>query len=165
MARSLYLYRCINNNKIDEIRKSKANGLIASEQWPIVGLDRKRFKGRRLKDTELNLELKQFEIEQRNFEMFIKYIDVNSIFLNNIEFTEELSEDENIELHQYIKLKEIKSILKFLQYQRDYMLKDIAEIQFTDEKINRIKVNFSGVISMDFNSDEEAIKLLSSDQF
>lgn len=167
MARSLYLYRYLNDNKISQI--DNTDGLIISERWPIIGVDPKIYKGKRMRNLERELELKQFVIEQKNFDLFIKLSSSfkEKVLLNSIEFTEQITIDEESELKEYIVQKKNDEILSFVDKQRYDMFRDIENLKFTMRlnSINRITISSMGVLSMDSNSNEEVTKLLSTQQF
>lgn len=167
MAKSLYLYRYLNNSNIEYKENINEEGLIISKKWPIIGVNQKNFRGKKLKELEKSLLLKEFEIEQRNFDMFIKMSNKSNVLLNDITFTEQISDDENRELKQYIKERKVSEILSFIEEQRYDMFRDIESLKFTMtiNKINRITISSRGVISIDSNVEEEASILLSTDQF
>ena len=110
---------------------------------------------------------KQFYIEQKNFDLFIKESDKFNIFINNIVFSKDLTLEEDEDLRELINQRQILNILKFVEQQRYDMFRDISEIQFVYQhaNINRISLKESGLLSMDSNLYSEICEFLSSDEF
>lgn len=163
MSKSLYLYRYLDRSKIE--CKELLKGIIISDRWPIVGINISKYSGRKLREIEKEMILKEFEIQQKSFDEFIKFSENMNILLNEITFTEEISDDEKQELQEYIKQKRVNEILSFIDMQRD-LYRDIERLKFTMKvvKVNRITVSSTGVINIDSNSEEETRELLSTDQ-
>lgn len=167
MAKSLYLYRCIDKKSIDDIKNNNIDGLIVSDRWPIVGVDTRKYKGKKIRNIEEQFNLKQFYIEQKNFDSFIRESEKYNIFINNIVFNKDLTKEEDEDLREYINQKQILNILSFVEQQRYDMFRDISEIQFVckNGNINRISLKESGLLSMDSNIYSELCEFLSSDEF
>ncbi|WP_099346791.1 hypothetical protein [Clostridium tertium] len=165
MANSMYLYRYLDKNKFNT--EKDASNLIISSKWPIIAVNTKRYKGKRLRDLEKILLLKEFEIEQKNFDEFIRNCYDYNIFLNDIVFTEELSKEEHKQLKDSLMKKNVNEIMAFIEEQRYDMFRDIYSIKFAIRiyKINRISINLNGAITIDSDSPEELETFISKDEF
>lgn len=152
MAKTFYLYYTTKNTP--NIVKL---GLITSQQGKIIAVDTSIFSTKnKLIEIQQDMQLKRFEVCQRDFEVLIEEMSYFDIRVTDIRFNYELLEDESEELRQYIGDKNNKELIKFIQNQKVDLDNEIDDITFILNRIvgrQPICINFKNKAIMNVNID------------
>lgn len=131
------------------------DNIILSNSWPLLGVDISALRGKKMHMMESMLDLKQFEVQQNKFEELIYRANELDIWIKFVEFSSELSNEEEDDLNYYLRNRKINSILNFIDDQRYEMKRDIYEVTFSYglkyNELNNITVKLSreAVLSAD----------------
>ncbi|HBW38767.1 hypothetical protein [Desulfosporosinus sp. BICA1-9] len=163
VKKKFYLYKALFDNAHDNIQ-ANLDGIIWSNDFSLLGFDRKIWRGDKIKSVEDLLRLKPFEVEQRSYEQLIILAKHLGITVLSIGFTDELSADEYDELVELLHTDEPDDLIAFIEEQRFHKLNEIEEITFASKnesgKLNYISFSRNAVLTLD--ADDRNINLFLS---
>jgi len=150
--KKFYLYKALINNAHDNF-ETNMDGIIWSNDFSLLGFDRKIWRGDKIKSVEDLLCLKPFEVEQRSYERLIMLSKRIGITVLSITFTDELSSDEIDELIVLLHTNEPEDLIAFIEEQRFQNLNEIEEITFASindsGKADYISCSRNAVLTLD----------------
>lgn len=156
VTKKLFLYRLLGNHNDSPPFDLSKNGVIISNKWPLMGLDRHIWRGDKIRDFEKSFRLKPFEVEQDNFDLFIRLANNIGIKILHVEFSEELSEEEDQQLRNIIRTNSTDQLLDFIEFQRDEMARDVEGITFLIDSFKTfcpIKFTRNAVLTVEQNDE------------
>jgi hypothetical protein len=164
MSKKLYMYRILPGYQEHSFCSNTQDGIFLSNNWPLLGLDRQVWRGQDFRKFETEISVKPFEVRQKKFDLLIATSKSMGVKLIKIEFTNDLNENEHIELINLISASKLEDILRFVEQQRYDFGNDIQSITFLVEGSNfKEHVTFTreGVLISDID-DQELSDVLSS---
>jgi hypothetical protein len=156
VTKKLYLYRLLGNHYNSPPFDLGIDGVIISNKWPLMGLDRHIWRGGKIRDFEKSFHLKPFEVEQDNFDLFIRLAKNIGIKILHVEFSDELSEEEDQQLRSMIKTNNTDQLLDFIEFQREEMARDVEGITFLINSLKTfspIKFTRNAVLTVEQNDE------------
>jgi hypothetical protein len=156
VKKKVYLYRLLSDLFNNSVSSNIEDGIFVANNWPLLGLDRKIWRGDKIKAIENTLPLKSFEVRQKKFDLFISYSNEFDIDLLRIDFTNELLDTEHDEIKGLLRSKDIKGLLDFIDEQRFDLGNDVEEITFIENKhLPHTAISFSreAVLTLELNEE------------
>jgi hypothetical protein len=146
MVKKFYLFRMLDTPNPSEspLTSNYSKGVIKSDIWPLLGLERKLWKDYKINSIQDKYVLKPFEVRQKKFNQLVESLDQFGVDLVRINFANDLYDDEHKTLIDLIRGKDINGLLEFIEEQRYDFGNDIEEVTFKekDKKIHE-SVTFS----------------------
>lgn len=154
MVTKFYLYRILEDLSTQQFFFP---GIQVSERWKLLGLDRKYWKDEKIRSLSNEIALRQFEVRQRSFDLFLNFSSSLKVRINKLVFSDELDEDEHNELVNILHENNEEKLLDFISYQRIENSRDLEEVIFSLlqlEGYNNIAFSRDAVLTVDLDSDE-----------
>lgn len=161
MKTKFYLYRLLEDINT---RQLFFPGIQVSGKWKLLGLDRRYWRDEKIRSLSNEISLRQFEVMQRNFDLFLNLSTSLKVRINKLVFSDELDEGEHDELVNILHENNPEKLMDFISYQRLENSRDLEEVIFSLTQIegyNNIAFSRDAVLTVDLGSDdiEEVLSL------